>query len=481
VPVSLSATWTDKPEGLQIAAQCSWWATYLDRYIYCHKSKFPTPVIDALMDLGDDPTNLGTALEEWNDWDEGSAFEFIDAVAYITGETCIFCAGCSEVSWQDDATRLANGESVCETCRIDDYSLCSHCEEWYSDDETTSVGSSTFCNECVSEHCFYCSWCEDYFTEATSIGDNYYCERCRDNHFTYCDECSEWYSDDDEHNHDHGCDCVAPHMNFEFPADGHGTISQDERLTVELPRGTIDDEGIRRIEYFLREDLGWSRTHIVKLAIEAIGPEWQTKRGNFTRRLSSALFKAEGIKLKPEVISEIGNIAQAHSSQGATWHIEFTRDLNQSASDFYHDESCWWQSYSASRCALKNWGGIGLRTYYSTQTDSSSPSGRIWVQPLAKTDDGLKPTHDALHADAYVLFNGYGDLSGYVAARIVAHLAGRTYRRVTLSTETQYINNDAGYLVADEATCEATERLYFGFDEHDRRDAHTYLRKEVAA
>src|SRR5205807_3813691 len=97
--------------------------------------------------------------------------------------------------------------------------------------------------------------------------------------------------------------------------------------------------------------------------VAALDPAWQTKRGNFTRRLSTAVHQRHGIKLAPEVISEVGNLARQHSSDTATWLLEFTRDLNQPPEAFYNGESCWWTSHASSRCALKSWGGLAMRSY----------------------------------------------------------------------------------------------------------------------
>lgn len=477
MPADLSAVCTEWPNPV---LDCTRWATYIKRFTYCVSQDFPPEMTSALLELADDHDLLEETFETWKAWDNhGYMDEFTNTVYLVTDRSCVVCHRCDELFWEDDTTTIASGDQVCDAHCIDYYTECSSCEEFYS--ETTTVDRREYCESCLSEECGYCDRCNSWVEDTTSVGDYNYCTPCLRNNFTYCDDCEEWFSDDEDHGHaEPGCDCYAPHPSFTFPADGHGVIEQDERLTVELPKGTIDTEGIARIKTLLTNKLGWERGYEIGAALEEIGPIWQTKRGNFTRRLSSALFK-RGIKLDPVTVSEVGNIAQAHSSQGATWHIELTRDLNLPAEAFYHDDSCWWQSYSASRCALKNWGGIGMRSYYGPEAYSDNPSGRIWVQPLAKINDRLWPTHDALHADAYVVFNGYGDLSGYIAARIIAHLAGRTYRKVDLHSDPQYINGDVGYLVADEATCETTDSVSFSFDAHDRRDAYTYTRKDSAA
>lgn len=408
-------------------------------FAYCMKAGIPVPVINALLALIDDTYLLAETFVVWQR--ERVANDFAAVVHRLTNDDCLFCGECSEPIWLDDATEVNRLGTVCEVCRDYNATMCCQCDE--------------------------------YYTDTTTVSDEYeYCEGCFDANCYYCDNCDEYYRagyGEHDHKDEDACCCEAPLPNFEFPADGHGVVSQDERLTVELPKGTIDHAGMARIKGLLFGNL--NQLDPTSKIVDEVGPLWQTKRGNFTRRLSSAFYK-HGIKLDPAVVSEVGNVARAHSSEGATWHVEFTRDLNQPAEFFYHDESCWWLTYYASRCALKNWGGVGLRTF---SEDASYPNGRAWVQPLRRTGDGLVPAHDTVGADAYVVFNGYGDLSGYVAARIVAHLCGRTYRKIVLSADRQFINSDTGYLVADEATCEGTDRLYFDYDEHDQQDAHVRI------
>lgn len=319
-----------------------------------------------------------------------------------------------------------------------------------------SDDSCSLCGEC-RDHCS-CDSCSDCGDTVHNV-----CGDCGG-----CENCCNCGQDDDE---DEGCQCDIPHINFRFPADGHGTITQDERLTVDLPKGTIDEEGLRVIEELVIAEVGWQDEHAVHEAIMTIGPLWQTKRGNFTRRLSSALHKL-GIKITATTLTEVGNRARQHSSDSASWKIEFTRDLNMSAGDFYHEESCWFTggSYGESRCCLKNWGGLAIRTFAGRY---NGVSGRAWVQPITSN---LTPTHDTINAHAYMVYNGYGDLEGYVAARIVAHLTGLTYRKVGFYAGNQYINGEVGYLVADEVTSTANDRIRLTGGNHDKFDCYTITR-----
>lgn len=406
------------------------------------------PLTIAWLKLIEDDTTLNETYQVWRDYTDYRRGRrvFTDAVKNIIGSECIICTDCDTVVWEQNSTTTSPDGSVCEGC-IEDYSRCDQCLGWSRYIQGVNGGDNYYCDTCVSDYCSYCDDCECYYTGS--------------------------YADDHDH---HGCECEAPHRSFKFPADGHGLITEDERLVVELPKGTIDDQGVQRIKNLLYSDLAFGTDwNIIETAVESVGSLWQTKRGNFTRRLASAFHKHE-TKIPPSTISEIGNVGRAHSSEDATWHIELTRDLNLSAEAFANEESCWWTGYSYARCALKNWGGLGLRTF--SDDEDSYASGRAWVQPL---NQDLKPTHDTENARAYVVYNGYGDLEGYVAARIIAHLTGNSYRKVEFGSDRQYVNGESGYLVADEATCEAHDRLWFNGDEHDQRDAHSFKERETAA
>jgi hypothetical protein len=208
--------------------------------------------------------------------------------------------------------------------------------------------------------------------------------------------------------------------------------------------------------------------------VDEMEPMWQTRRGNFTKRLSSAVWKQHGIKLDQDVLTEVGNIARQHTVEQSVFEVEFTRNLNLGAHDFYHESSCWWGSYSKSRCCLKSWGGIGMRTFDA----DGEVTGRAWVQPL---DEDLQPTHRTIGAHAYVVYNRYGELEGWAATRILAYLTGMTSRRVTLDARGQYVNDGSAHLVADAATCADHENLSYDHDEHDQLDADQIHRQESAA
>lgn len=363
-----------------------------------------------------------------------------------------------------------------------DYVWCENCSEPVKSDESVAVdgGDSHVCETCYQDHYTSCSDCGNivgYDSTTGTLHDESVCGRCLDN-YSFCDDCDGYYHHNYSDQHSHGgCDCESPAQVFTM-RNGDAVIAQDERFTIGLPAGVISDEGMYQIAALIRSqqyevdastDPDYAlrtKWYVFASAVQEMDSHWQTKEGNFTKRLSKLAHKSQGLKIPADVLTKVGNIARAQSN-GADLAVEVTRDLNQSAADFYHEDSCWWQSYSESRCSLKSNGGIGLRSF----TTYGGVSGRAWIMPLRLDEhDNLQPTFDSMTADAFIVFNGYGDLEGYAPARIVAQMAGMTYRKVNFSNSPMYVNGDSGYLVASEDIAakytDSSLRLYT--DEHSR-------------
>ena len=395
------------------------------------ESGAPLVALVDMLAIWEDPNELETIAPSWvrRHW-------FSELCETLVGQEVVKCEDCASYHWADDSNDVGGSTLyrwVCGSC-FDDYSICESCSNYaYSDDSTYLDNFGVVCERCLGQF-YYCENCEEY-------RDGGSCEYCEDN----------------------SCQCEAPHKRFTLFG-----LREDERSTVEVPTGTVDERGIALITDLLSYLPDVGRVHATK-AVNATGPAWQGRRGNLTRRLSREVWQLCGVKLAPATLSEVGNIARQHTSNASTRDLAFTRDLNLPAEDFCNEESCWWRSYAASRCAFKNWGGIALRTFTGDR-----PTGRALVQPLGAD---MLPTHDAERATAYLVYNAYEDLTGYEAARLVAGMAGLTYRRVAITLDAigtkdcQYVNGGTGFLVASEDVCRETDSYCHADDAHATADA----------
>jgi hypothetical protein len=346
-----------------------------------------------------------------------------------------------------------------EPDEVDRFAPCAKCSGWrYAESMTEVQGGALVCARCLSRHYSDCALCGEFSdnTRGTVMGAAV-CPSCAERHYTYCGYCGGLVANDDS-DHCHGDTCESPAMEFSIRNDGDAPLREDTRVRLSLPDGVLSEEGIEAIataiykHSFTIVDLEEARqVRMASAVARNIGEKWQTKEGNFTKRLQRTAYNDYKVKLPSDLISLIGNIARDHSG-GVDYEIEVTRDLNLPPEAFAHEDSCWWGSYGSSRCLFKSNGGFGLRTFEPSDY-GDTVEGRAWVMPLkkkSKYSKYLTPTFETMSPDAFVVFNGYGNLSGYRAARIMAHMAGWTYRKIDFTCEPMYINGHLGYLVAPE-------------------------------
>lgn len=401
------------------------------------------------------------------------------------------CGSCETDTENVDLHTVADGTEVCEDCLNNNYTMCERCSESHDQSDVTELASGEFyCESCRDRWCTQCDhcadWTEGYTSDVEGVGA--VCENCIESgSFSFCEECDTYYGDGyaDEHNHN-GCECEAPHQRFAMPMSGD-MLQNDTRVEVSLPDGTITENGLELIAGVIRrhadslpslttedrdERYKWYDVSYLVEETTKLDPQVTTAQGSYAKRLTRLAYKHNGVKITPEITSAIGNLARDHSI-GGTHSIEITRDLNLPAADFGHADSCWWQSYSESRCTLKGNGGFGLRAFRKDHY-GNNVAGRAWVMPLVSkqevvpldkvvsadymsylTVEGplqVKPTFvagdDPTTAEAFVIFNGYGTLSGYAAVRIVSEMTGLPYSKIGFSGGEMYVNGESAYLVA---------------------------------
>jgi len=349
-------------------------------------------------------------------------------------------------------------------------------DDWY---ETRD--SHTLCQKCWDDRTTACVECGDRFVDATrlySLGDDRYCWECRQ-HYSWCDFCDVWYrNDEDDHDHDGEKDtgnsrCQAPHRDFTFPAlcSSEKLIHANSPLNIAVADGIVSEEGMWVIHELLRQSLGevvhsvygeTHRQHGVCCHLDEDGGfsrDWSNSEGNFTKRLAK-LYLQHGSKIPPEVLTKVGNLARQHTSTNSLYRLEVSRELNQSAEYWYHEDSCWWGSYWKSRCYLKQWGGLGLRFFGTHDYRQDEVTGRAWLQPV-ESKGGYWNASDAT-TGAMVVFNVYGP-TGYEVARLVAAMTGQSYRRISFhwgdDGYNTYVNDDFGFLIAPLEVCNRTAEI----------------------
>lgn len=255
-------------------------------------------------------------------------------------------------------------------------------------------------------------------------------------------------------------------VDFEFPAlpFKEQIVKADTQFTVEMPGGEITGDGLAAIrEHIYSRTVGLDIPELANGAL-AMNPMWQTKEGNFTKRLSKLILETRHVKLDEKLIADIGNIAKRYTAESRPWKLEFTRRINgRNAADFAHSGSCWWSSYWTSRCRFKQAGGIALRSFNPELKHPTRPTGRVWIVPVSSTTTTAHRSwrsHPELPASGYVMFNAYGS-ELFPFARVVAHLTGKSYRGVDLSGGGMYINNGRGVLVAAQSDLDRTNYIEF--------------------
>lgn len=306
-----------------------------------------------------------------------------------------------------------------------------------------------WCEECGKPH-----WSWSFFGYARGISLDV-CEGCLEE-FYYCDDCDEYDREPHEHeDEDEDSWCQAPNLEFRFPcasAEG-GFIAHDDRTLIDMPAGLVSAVGMSEIARYVYNRTNWigGFDHVLH---GDFSPEWVNKHGNMTKRLAK-FYLQHGYKLSPEHLAEVGNIARRHTCTETRFEVEVTRDLNLPAADFFYGGSCWWGGYARGRCALKQCGGLAIRTF-----DGHLVSGRAWIMPLRRNGSELTLHEHAHDADAFCLFNTYGQ-DGYQLARLVAQMTGMSYRKVNLVCKPMYINDNKGFLIAPEQICQQTTELAF--------------------
>lgn len=363
---------------------------------------------------------------------------------------------------------------------------CGECDLWVTQYILLRTGDAVppvVCTVCQREqmdrgdwHWQVCRWCEQFFDDRlpqdhersiSVLQDRWVCFGDRIRNYRFCDQCNDWFRG----THVHPCACVPLHPHFTF-RNGVTTVADGERFSVEMPKGYVTAVGQAAIGRYLE-----NKGVYCGIDWDQIGAEWTTNRGTMPKRISSFVAKYNKefgyeYRLTSDMLADIGMIAKDNTAKESMFHLQMSRDLNQSAAYWFHTASCWFgtSDQGRARCAFKSSGGFGLRSFKSATSDEVV--GRVWVQPL---NNRLQPTHQSLDCYGYVVFNNYGNLDGYSTARVIAQMTGMSYKKVSYRCEMHYVNNSSGYLIAPPDVCARVHEVRIPkLDIHDTFDGKTF-------
>lgn len=352
----------------------------------------------------------------------------------------------------------------------------------FSFDELTEVVGDEVCRSCIRRYYVECIGCQElnHRNDMTDIQGDHVCESCLSNgsiEAATCEGCGTYFYTDNmlyvedrgyycsDHQPREASVCKPTHLAFEFPAlcTPQKSIKNDEIVTVTVAHGEVSNVGMGEIRNLIYKRTGGTNRNYDGLNLHELANEetfdrtWQTKEGNFPKRLAKHMLTERSMKLTEELMAEVGNIAKAYTSQTGKTHISLTRNLNLPASQFCNDGSCWWTDYATSRCEAKAYHAFGVRGWAVEDDDQlDQPISRAWLIPLSVTaTNRFGPTH-VLPADAYVLFNAYG-MEVLPFARIVAGMTGKSYKKIAFRGDHMYVNGEVGVLIAEQSVCDAVD------------------------
>lgn len=231
---------------------------------------------------------------------------------------------------------------------------------------------------------------------------------------------------------------------------------------IKTPEGDISPVGMSELENFLISNgYGYLPEHFE--------PLWTTKQGTLPKRIQSHLYKNKSIKLLPADLSEIGNIAKRHSSDGKEFILDFTQRIDWQDGAFGDGGSCFWGDKSGAKTMLENNSayairGWKLRNGFSSPLIYNNVKGycRAWVAPLGD--------------NTFAVFNGYGETT-LTMARLLSLKYSCGYKRISLTNNgcddgAIWINGGMAYVIGAWQKIHHIEKADLGWEEvYDDNDS----------
>ena len=204
----------------------------------------------------------------------------------------------------------------------------------------------------------------------------------------------------------------------------------DKKYTLNIDEGLVSNLGKGAIADYLQDN----NLPTTVLLSQQWCWNWVVQngkvRGKLPKRLARAFSARFDIKLTPEQMSEIGNIARAHILPPNKYTFDFTNNFSWEAGDFGDFGSCFWGNNYLAKEVLRNQGALAIRLYDALGYAGTS---RAWLYQLSNKE--------------WLLFNSYGDPTSKMVnlfAKFLSNKDGQVweYKDILLS-----INDEESSLV----------------------------------
>lgn len=237
---------------------------------------------------------------------------------------------------------------------------------------------------------------------------------------------------------------------------------RSERFEVKVPANGISETGQDGIQYQLSywyniqlpDDWQW---------VWRVGGKGEYV-GNFPKRVAKWFYQTQQIKIPPDRMSVIGNIASENTrKEPRVYFCDFTQKFDWNDGDFGDSGSCYWGGRAGARQMLSDHDAWAIRFYKDDTYEEGI--GRSWVVPWRIKGEKV-----------LIAFNGYGpcDLGLLGQVRVLScHFNHAYYKRIELDNEGSsggmlHINGDnhgIGYILGEACIVAGVNHVDFHWDE----------------
>lgn len=233
-------------------------------------------------------------------------------------------------------------------------------------------------------------------------------------------------------------------------------IETGKLFKVTTPAGDISSAGMCEIDTYLAM-CGYGYLP------EDFDAVWCTKQGTLPKRIQRHLYKAKSIKLTSENLTQLGNIAKRHTTDGSTFILDFTQKIDWQDGDFGDAGSCFWGDKAGAKdmlqqnkaYAIRAWRWRTAHAQFGLAYQNVRGYARAWVATIGN--------------NLFAVFNGYGETT-LCLARLLALKFACGYQRIHLTNKGDdggalWINGGTAYAIGAWEKISRMEKFDLGWEE----------------